>query len=152
VARFKSSDGLGDVKGGLLRAFRTSTLTVLQNAFLAATSAAEKPKALEALDQFHRAARRLRLSQAAPRQRISKNTFNEKARDARSASPRSVLLAHLPTSEQFAAMRGFSAAKETLLSISPDVGRSIVRLVALGAEITTPQPRSQPTRRLNLQA
>jgi hypothetical protein len=145
VVRLEANDDLGDTKGGLLRAFRSATLTALQNAFLSATSAAEKPKALEALNQFHRAARRLRLSQTAQRPRISKNTFNERARPS---SARSILLAHLPTPEQFAAMRGFSAAKETLLSFSPDVGRSIVRLVALGAEITTPQHRPQSSSRL----
>jgi hypothetical protein len=112
----------------LSRAFRTATLTALQTAFLSVASLAEKTAATQALNQFHQAARRLR---------ISENAFNKRARPAGNS-----LMNHMRNSAQFAAMRSFSDAKANLLAISPDVGRSIVRLVAQGADPVTSQ-RSQ---------
>ena len=129
-------DSLSDVRGRLGRAFRNATLATLQIAFIAAASRADQPAAAVALNEFHQAARRLH---------ISENAFNQRARASSTNKP--TLLAHLRSPEQFAAIRDFSAAKETLLGFNSKVGHHIVNLVAQGAG--TPKiPRRQATARL----
>ena len=133
MPRLRGEDSLSDVRGRLGRAFRNATLATLQIAFIAAASRADQPAAAVALNEFHQAARRLN---------ISENAFNQRARAASANNP--TLLSHLRSHEQFAAMRDFSAAKETLLGFNSGVGRHIVNLVTRGAE-TTKSPRRQAT-------
>ena len=133
MPRLRGEDSLSDVRGQLGRAFRNATLATLQMAFMAATSRADQPAAAIALNEFHQAARKLN---------ISENAFNQRARARNGDKP--TLLTHLRTPEQFAAMRDFSAAKETLLGFNSAVGRHIVNLVTRGAE-TTKSPRRQTT-------
>ena len=102
------------------RAFRKSTLTSLQSAFLSAVSGAEKTIATEVLNHFHQASRRLHTSE---------NAFNKRARPV-NAGPS--IMSHLRSPEHFVAMRSFSAAKEALLGINPEIGQRIVSLVQAG--------------------
>ncbi len=104
----------------------------LQKMFLAAASPENRGLAEAALTQFRQAAQRLRLSE---------NAFNKRARPQKDSKPN--LLKHLRTSEQFAAVRAFSAAKQTLLAINPDIGRRIINAFT-AAEAGAPQTVSRP--------
>jgi hypothetical protein len=101
----KGSDQLGG-------AFYDAALTALQHAFLATPDARG---AQEALERFRVAADALL---------VSENTFS-----ARSRGTGPDLGRHLRTPEQFAALRGFTSAKEALLDVNPDIGGRIIRLV-----------------------
>lgn len=137
----KGRDDLGGIR--LTPAFRNATpteeLAALQKTFLSVAAATgDKAIATQALDHFYRAARRLYNSE---------NEFNKRAR--RSSGDKLTVMVHMPPPERFPVMRDFSAAKAALLDISPDVGRSIVRLVAQGARATF-SAASQQSRSPNL--
>ncbi|MBU6475222.1 MAG: hypothetical protein KGL10_01585 [Alphaproteobacteria bacterium] len=124
-------------RGDLSHAFRAARngaadkLDTLQKMFLAAATAENRTAAAAALNQFHQAAQRLRVSEGA---------FN---RRARAEDGKLTLLKHLRSAEEFAAVRAFGAAKQALLGLSPDIGRRIVRLAG-AAEIATQQATARP--------
>ena len=128
MARLKGRDDLVNVEGRLGRAFRNATLTALQTAFLSAASGADKTAATQALAEFHRAARKLH---------ISENAFR-----ARPAADKPSLLTYLRSPEQFTAMRDFRIAKQKLLRFSPEISLSIVRLTAQETETAPRRTRS----------
>ena len=114
MARLKSRDETGMTEGRLSSPFQDAALTALQRAFLATPGA---PEAAETLEKFREAADTLLVSEGA---------FTARPRDADGPPD---LIHHLRTPEQFAALRGFAAAKEALLEANPEVGGRIVRLV-----------------------
>ena len=132
VVRLAGKNDLSDVESRLGQAFRNAMLTALQTAFLSTAAVTDKTAATQALNDFHRAARRLRLSE---------NTFNQRARPS---GGKLTVMTHLRDAGQLAAMRDFSTAKETLLSFDPDRGRSIARLVQKGALANIASKQTRP--------
>ena len=129
-----TGENSGLTKGELMSAFAKATaqetLRVLQKAFRAAN-----PAAIQILDKFQQAARRLR---------ISENAFNIRAR--RSTNSKPSIMKHLRSSAELKAVREFHQAKDLLDGAGP-LGREIVRrtkdfsTAAIRRVVSAPAPR-----------
>ena len=129
MVRVKGRDDLENIEGHLGTAFRAAGLAPLHTLFV--TTATEKEAAAETLGQFYRAANKLCQNE---------NEFNKRARP-KSAAPS--IMSHLREPAQLAAIRGYNLAKEKLLAVNSETGRSIVQMIE--KEITA-APRT-PARR-----
>jgi hypothetical protein len=125
----KGRDDLGYLAGRLGAHFRSVTLTALHARFLAAAPETDKMKAAAVLEEFYRAAVRLRARET---ERGIDSAFNHQAAPS--------LMKHLRNPAQFSAMRTFSAAKENLLGFHPEIGHDIVRLVEHDVDGGVPAP------------
>lgn len=122
MVRLKNRDDLSDIDGRLGAHFRASALSALHSEFLDA--APDKKRAAAVLDAFYQAAGKLGTKEK--EHSSERALFNQRARPEGAHALRS----HLRSTEHFAALREFSGAKESLLSIDPRIAEGIIRLVA----------------------
>lgn len=106
----KAADQLGHAFSRILRA-----------TFLAAAAPGQRKKAARLLEQFDGAAQRLR---AITQNASSKTPFNLSS----SRTPERLrLLSHLPSREQFSAMREFYAVSRAVRLVSQDIGGRLIQ-------------------------
>jgi hypothetical protein len=110
MARLKGQHSLDDLDGKLTAGFNAVTLRTLEAQFTAAGPAAEK-----ALADFIAAAEQLKTRES---------EFNRRAKPGAHD-----LKANLRTADNFAAIRHFRDAKQTLLDVNADVGGQIADVV-----------------------
>ena len=110
MARLQGTDNLDDLTGKLTTGFNAVTLRALETEYKASS-----PEASKVLTDFFLAASQLQKRE---------NEFNQRARPADHD-----LKVNLRSRDQLAAMKIFEAAKQSLLTVNPEVGTKIVNVV-----------------------
>jgi hypothetical protein len=124
MARLKGIDNLNDLTGKLTAGFNGVTLKRLETEYKASA-----PEASKVLTDFFLAAATLQRRES---------EFNQRAK------PKSPdLKANLRSREQLAAVKNFETAKQSLLSVNPEVGGEIVKVVERNLTSST-KPGAKP--------
>ena len=128
MARLKGIDNLDDLTGKLTTGFNAVTLRALETEYKASS-----PEATKVLTDFFLAASQLQKRES---------EFNKRAKPAAHD-----LKVNLRSREQLAAMKTFEAAKQSLLTVNPEVGGKIVNVVERNlASATKPGARTAAKR------